>query len=83
MFYDGPERPPGIFDDFLDYLEIQIIVTSTPFLEFLKILPSSDPFAGPRLVIPPSPISAGKAQFCVEHTLARSLSFSILHRFST
>jgi hypothetical protein len=83
MFYDGPERPPGIFDDFFNYLEIPITETSTSFIEFLKILPSSNFFAGPRLVIPPFPISAGKAQFCVEHTLTRSLSFSILHRFST
>ncbi|KAI0268935.1 hypothetical protein BGY98DRAFT_1091459 [Russula aff. rugulosa BPL654] len=40
MFYDGPERPPGIFDDFFEFLG--------SFLEFLKFLPSSDPFAGPR-----------------------------------
>jgi hypothetical protein len=57
MFYDGPERPPGIFDDFLNYLEIPVIETSASFLEFLKILPSSDPFAGPRSVVslPPNP----------------------------
>jgi len=48
MFYDGPERPPGIFDDFINYLEIPVIETSASFLEFLKVLPSSDPFAGPR-----------------------------------
>ncbi len=54
MFYDGPEQPPGIFDDFLDHLEAQIIVTSAPFIEFLKILPASNPFAGPRSVIPVS-----------------------------
>ncbi|KAI0276952.1 FAD-binding domain-containing protein [Russula aff. rugulosa BPL654] len=48
MFYDGPERPPGIFDDFFEFLEIPVIETSATFLEFLKILPSSDPFAGPR-----------------------------------
>jgi hypothetical protein len=51
MFYDAPERPPGIFDDFLDYLEIPVIKTSASFLEFLKTIPSSDPFAGPRSVV--------------------------------
>jgi hypothetical protein len=63
MFYDGPERPPGIFDDFFEFLEIPVIETSASFLEFLKILPSSDPFAGPRSVVSlPSltPISARK-----------------------
>lgn len=54
MFYDGPQRPAGIFDDFLNMLEFPIIETSASFLEFLKILPSSDPFAGPRSVVPPS-----------------------------
>jgi|SRR6267154_1301140 len=56
MFYDGPERPPRIFDDFINYLEIPVIETSASFLEFLKVLPSSDPFAGPRSVVsaPPS-----------------------------
>ena len=86
MFYDGPERPPGIFDDFLYYLEIPVIETSASFLEFLKVLPSSDPFAGPRSVVfPPhlSPIHARETQYSLERTLARSLSFSILHRFST
>jgi hypothetical protein len=51
MFYDAPDRPTGIFDDFFDFLEIPVIETSASFLEFLKILPSSDPFAGPRSVI--------------------------------
>jgi hypothetical protein len=63
MFYDGPERPPGIFDDFFDFLEITVIETSASFLEFLKVLPSSDPFAGPRSVVylpPLTPISARK-----------------------
>jgi hypothetical protein len=53
MFYDGPQKPVGIFDDFLNMLEFPIIETSASFLEFLKILPSSDPFAGPRSVVPP------------------------------
>ena len=56
MFYDAPERPPGIFDDFFNYLEIPVIETSASFLEFLKVLPSSDPFAGPRSVNFPSPL---------------------------
>lgn len=51
MFYDGPERPPGIFDDFFKFLEIPVIETSTSFYEFIKILPSSDPFAGKRSVV--------------------------------
>jgi hypothetical protein len=55
MFYDGPKRPPVIFDDFFVYLEIPVIETSTSFLEFLKVLPSSDPFAGPRSVVFPPP----------------------------
>lgn len=83
MFYDAPERPPGIFDDFLNYLEIPIIETSASFLEFLKILPSSDPFAGPRSVVSPPPDLRNETQYYLELTLARSLSFSILHRFST
>lgn len=53
MFYDGPERPPDIFDDFFNFLEFPVIETSTSFLELLKIYPSSDPFAGKRLVILP------------------------------
>ena len=48
MFYDAPERPSGIFDDFFTYLEIPVIETQASFLEFLKVLPSSDPLAGPR-----------------------------------
>jgi len=48
MFYDGPQKPAGIFDDFLTMLEVPVIETSASFLEFLKILPSSDPFAGKR-----------------------------------
>jgi hypothetical protein len=61
MFYDGPEKPADIFDDFLNLLEIPIIETSTSFLEFLKILPSSDPFAGKRSVVtPPSTFPQGK-----------------------
>ena len=62
MFYDGPERPPGIFDDFFEFLEIPVIETSASFLEFLKIIPP-DPFAGPRSVVslpPLTPISARK-----------------------
>jgi hypothetical protein len=53
MFYDGPERPADIFDDFLNLLEFPIIETSASFLELLKIYPSSDIFAGNRLVILP------------------------------
>jgi hypothetical protein len=53
MFYDGPEKPAGIFDDFLTMVEIRVIETSASFLEFLKILPSSDPFAGKRSVHSP------------------------------
>jgi hypothetical protein len=61
MFYDGPQKPAGIFDDFLNLLEIPIIETSASFLEFLKILPSSDPFAGQRsVVLPPISPSQGK-----------------------
>ncbi|KAI9450556.1 FAD dependent oxidoreductase [Russula earlei] len=48
FFYDGPEPPAGIFDDFLAIPELQIIVGPTSFLEFFSILPSSDPFAGKR-----------------------------------
>lgn len=55
MFYDAPERPPGIFDDFFYFLDIPVIETSASFFEFLKILPSSDPFAGPRSVVSPLP----------------------------
>ena len=59
MFYDGPEPPPGIFDDFFNYLEIPVTETSTSFLEFLKVLPSSNPFAGPRSVVS-SPLISGR-----------------------
>jgi hypothetical protein len=55
MFYDGPQKPEGIFDAFFDFLEIPVIETSASFFEFLKILPSSDPFAGKRSVIPHVP----------------------------
>jgi hypothetical protein len=55
MFYDGPQKPAGIFDDFLTMLEVPVIETSASFLEFLKILPSSDPFAGKRSVLPHLP----------------------------
>jgi hypothetical protein len=84
MFYDGPERPAGIFDDFFDFLEVPIIETSASFLELLKLYPSSNPFAGNRLVILPLsyPTFPGKIKYCVERTLAPSLSCSILHRFS-
>jgi len=51
MFYDAPDRPPGIFDEFFDFFEFPVIETKASFIEFLKILPSSDPFAGPRLVV--------------------------------
>jgi len=51
MFYDGPEPPPGIFDDFLAIPDIEIIVGSASFLEFFTLLPSSDPFAGKRSVV--------------------------------
>jgi hypothetical protein len=61
MFYDGPDQPEGIFDDFLDLLfEVRIIVTSASFLEFLKVLPASNPFAGKRSVITPLLPSRGK-----------------------
>lgn len=52
MFYDKPEKPKRIFDDFLSIPEIQVIETATSFLEFLKILPSSDPSAGKRSIVP-------------------------------
>jgi hypothetical protein len=54
MFYDGPEPPLGIFDGFLDLLlELPVIVNDASFLAFFNILPSSDPFAGSRSVLPP------------------------------
>lgn len=51
MFYDGPEPPPGIFDDFLLIPEAPIIKEAASFLEFFTVLPSSDPFAGRRSVL--------------------------------
>ncbi|KAH9957078.1 FAD-binding domain-containing protein [Russula dissimulans] len=48
LFYDGPEPPPGIFDDFLAIKDIEIIVDSASFLEFFSLIPSSNPFAGKR-----------------------------------
>ena len=73
MFYDGPERPAGIFDDFFEFLEIPVIETSASFLEFLKILPSSDPFAGPRSVIFP-PLS--NLNLCKENSISSRAYFS-------
>jgi len=49
LFYDGPERPPGIFDDFLAIPDLEINVRSSSFLKFFTPLPSSDPFAGKRV----------------------------------
>ena len=60
MFYDKPEKPEGIFDDFLSIPEIKFIETATSFLEFIKTLPSSDPFAGKRSVTSPPLTSPGK-----------------------
>jgi hypothetical protein len=70
MFYDGPERPPGIFDDFFEFLG--------SFLEFLKFLPSSDPFAGPRSVIslPPS-----NPNLCKENLILLRAYFSTVSVF--
>ncbi|KAH9953746.1 FAD-binding domain-containing protein [Russula dissimulans] len=48
LFYDGPEPPSGIFDDFLTIGDIPITVAASSFLEFFTLLPSSDPFAGNR-----------------------------------
>ena len=62
MFYDGPDRPPGIFDHFFTYIGIPVIETSASFLEFLKVLPSSDPFAGPRSVVSPPPLTPTSAR---------------------
>ena len=45
MFYDGPEVPEGIFDDFLAIPEIPITVGSMMFTKLLNLYPASDPFA--------------------------------------
>ena len=45
MFYDGPEAPEGIFDDFLAIPKIPITVGSMTFTELLNLYPASDPFA--------------------------------------
>jgi hypothetical protein len=86
MFYDGPQRPEGIFDAFFEFLEIPVIETSASFFEFLKVLPSSDPFAGKRSVVPHLPAHLPWENLIlrsVEHTSAASLSWGTLHRFLT
>jgi hypothetical protein len=37
MFYYGLERPPGIFDDFFNHLEIPVIESSASFLDPRRI----------------------------------------------
>ena len=43
MFYDGPQPPAGIFDDFLAVPDIQINITSGSFFEFYNSIPSLAP----------------------------------------
>ena len=78
MFYDGPEPPAGIFDDFFDFLEIPIIVTSASFLEFIKVLPSSNPFEGPRSVVSSSPLNPNLRK---ENLILRRIYFSTVSIF--
>ena len=40
MFYDGPQPPAGIFDDFLAVPDIQINITSGSFFEFYSSTPT-------------------------------------------
>ncbi len=81
MFYDGPEPPPGIFDDFFNYLEAPIIVSSASFVEFIKILPSSNPFAGPRSVIPVSLLQPPRPRSPSENSMLRRAYFSTISVF--
>jgi hypothetical protein len=62
LFYDDPDQPEDIFDDFLSLpFEIKIIESSLSFLEFINLLPASDPLAGTRSVLsPPTLPSQGK-----------------------
>jgi len=76
VFYDGPEPPEGIFDDFLAIPEIPITAGSMTFVELLDILPASDPFATRSVV--PNPYLQGETQFRVEHISAVSPSWTIL-----
>ena len=76
MFYDGPEPPEGIFDDFLAIPEIPITVGSMTFTELLALYPASDPFATRSVV--PSLYLREETQFHVEHILALSPSWTIL-----
>jgi len=48
LFYDGPEPPDGIFDDFLAIPNLPITFASASFLGLFSILPASDPFVGKR-----------------------------------
>jgi hypothetical protein len=75
MFYDGPEPPQGIFNDFLAIPEIPITVGSSSFLKFLDLLPASDPLA-PRSVVPILHLRR-EIQFRVERILAASPSWTI------
>jgi hypothetical protein len=43
MFYDGPQPPTGIFDDFLALPDIQANITSGSFFEFFSSIPSLAP----------------------------------------
>jgi len=56
LFYDGPDRPPKIFDDFFLFIEIPIIVSNVSFAKFIKKLPSSNPFAGSRAYFDTIPV---------------------------
>jgi hypothetical protein len=85
MFYDGPEPPPGIFDDILLIPEIPITTDKASFLKLFNIFPSSDPLAGRRSVLLTRliPTPAGqKADHYLERILALCLSCSIRPRSS-
>ncbi|KAI0289881.1 FAD-binding domain-containing protein [Multifurca ochricompacta] len=56
MFYDGPGRPEGIFDDFLAIPNIQSTVRSGSFLEVFSIFPSTNTFGGTRAYFSSVPV---------------------------
>ncbi|KAI0296919.1 hypothetical protein B0F90DRAFT_1876599 [Multifurca ochricompacta] len=56
MFYDGPERPEGIFDDFLALPDIQIDVRSGSFFEFFGVIPPTDLTGGTRAYFSSVPV---------------------------
>ena len=73
MFYDGPQPPTGIFDDFLAVPDIQVNITSGSFFEFYSSTPTRP--LGTRWVSTHIPrLEEFLTSAPLEHTLAMSPS---------